>query len=38
MNVELRYYFGDKIVRVNSDQPMQNVIDEVKFILEKGVF
>jgi hypothetical protein len=37
LNVELRYYFSDKLIHVNVDRPLENVIEKMKFIMEKGI-
>ena len=38
LSLELRYYFQNKIVHVDTNKPIQNVLEEISFILEKGVF
>jgi hypothetical protein len=38
LSVDLRYYFNSKLVRINSDKPLNQIIEEMTFILEKGVF
>jgi hypothetical protein len=38
LSVELRYYFNAKIVKINSNQPLSNILEEISFVLEKGLF
>ena len=37
--MDLRYYFADMtMIRINSDQPVANMVEEIRFHIQKGVF
>jgi hypothetical protein len=38
LSVELRYYFNTKLVKINSNKPMGQILEEISFVLEKGLF
>lgn len=38
LSLQLRYFFSSKIVKVNSNQPLKNILEEISFVLEKGLF
>jgi len=37
LNVELRYRYGNKIVKIKADSHGNNVLEEIQFLLEKGL-
>jgi len=39
LNLELRYYFNTtKMVKINSNKPLANILEEISFVLEKGSY
>jgi len=39
LSVDLRYHFANMtMVRINSDQPLANMVEEIRFHIQKGVF
>lgn len=37
LSVNLRYYFANqRMVRINSDQPLENMVEQIRFHIEKG--
>lgn len=40
LNLDLKYFFKDdaKLVNINTNKAMENIIEEIDFILEKSLF